>query len=234
MIVELHGQVRLVDVFDPDGNRIQFTEEIAVIRPAGAQDLPFLRDMLRHAYYARWGTEADVPLERYVAGWGRPGDEALVAIDEFQPVGAAWYRLFEQDEPGYGFVDEETPELTIAIVPEPARPGPRRAAPLGAPRAGARRAATARSASASSPTTPRSTCTSSTVSPRSASAAGAWVMQRLWPFRSRSRSYTLCRCDGLCIACGSENERRPEVLRRMRQRALAPPARRAELRTRRE
>jgi hypothetical protein len=39
-----------------------------VIRPAGTQDLPFLRDMLRHAYYARWGTEADVPLERYIAG----------------------------------------------------------------------------------------------------------------------------------------------------------------------
>ena len=88
-----------------------------MIRPAGSQDLPFLRDMLRHAYYARWGNEADVPLERYVAGWGRPGDSAFVAIDEFQPVGAAWYRLFEQAEPGYGFVDEQTPELTIAIVP---------------------------------------------------------------------------------------------------------------------
>jgi ribosomal protein S18 acetylase RimI-like enzyme len=88
-----------------------------VIRPAGTQDLPFLRDMLRHAYYARWGTDADVPLERYVAGWGRPGDYAFVAIDEFQPVGAAWYRLFGAQEPGYGFVDEETPELTIAIVP---------------------------------------------------------------------------------------------------------------------
>ena len=59
-----------------------------MIRPAGAQDLPFLRDMLRHAYYARWGNEADVPLERYVAGWGRRGDTALVAIDQFQPVGA--------------------------------------------------------------------------------------------------------------------------------------------------
>jgi GNAT superfamily N-acetyltransferase len=88
-----------------------------VIRPAGTQDLPFLRDMLRHAYYARWGTDADVPLERYIAGWGRPGDTALVSIDEFQPVGAAWYRLFEPGEPGYGFVDEATPELTIAIVP---------------------------------------------------------------------------------------------------------------------
>ena len=28
VILELHGQVRLVDVFDPDGNRIQLTEEI--------------------------------------------------------------------------------------------------------------------------------------------------------------------------------------------------------------
>jgi ribosomal protein S18 acetylase RimI-like enzyme len=88
-----------------------------VIRPAGAQDLPFLRDMLRHAYYARWGSEADVPLERYVAGWGRPGDTALVAIEQFQPIGAAWFRLFTEDEPGYGFVDAETPELTIAVVP---------------------------------------------------------------------------------------------------------------------
>jgi ribosomal protein S18 acetylase RimI-like enzyme len=90
---------------------------VLVIRPAGTPDLPFLRDMLRHAYYARWGSEADVPLERYIAGWGRPGDRALVAIDQVQPVGAAWYRLFTEDKPGYGFVDEETPELTIAIVP---------------------------------------------------------------------------------------------------------------------
>jgi catechol 2,3-dioxygenase-like lactoylglutathione lyase family enzyme len=28
VVVELHGQVRIVDVFDPDGNRIQLTEEV--------------------------------------------------------------------------------------------------------------------------------------------------------------------------------------------------------------
>jgi catechol 2,3-dioxygenase-like lactoylglutathione lyase family enzyme len=27
-VVELHGAVRVLDVFDPDGNRIQFTEEV--------------------------------------------------------------------------------------------------------------------------------------------------------------------------------------------------------------
>jgi catechol 2,3-dioxygenase-like lactoylglutathione lyase family enzyme len=29
VVLELHGQVRLVDVFDEDGNRLQLTEEIA-------------------------------------------------------------------------------------------------------------------------------------------------------------------------------------------------------------
>jgi catechol 2,3-dioxygenase-like lactoylglutathione lyase family enzyme len=29
VVVELHGEVRLLDVFDPDGNRIQLAEDIA-------------------------------------------------------------------------------------------------------------------------------------------------------------------------------------------------------------
>ena len=90
-----------------------------MIRRGSAQDMPFLRDMLRHAYYWRWGDPetADLPLTRYFSGWGRRGDAALIAIDVFQPVGAAWYRLFKAEAPGYGFVDEEAPELTIAVVP---------------------------------------------------------------------------------------------------------------------
>ena len=91
-----------------------------MIRPAGRQDIPFLRDMLRHAYYWRASAVAETgepPLRRYVERWGRPGDSGLIAIDEFQPVGGAWYRLFRKEDPGYGFVDEETPELSIAVVP---------------------------------------------------------------------------------------------------------------------
>jgi ribosomal protein S18 acetylase RimI-like enzyme len=91
-----------------------------VIRRAGPQDVPFLKDMLRHAYYWRATTVPDSgepPVQRYVERWGRPGDTALIGIQDFQPVGAAWYRLFRADNPGYGFIDEETPELSIAIVP---------------------------------------------------------------------------------------------------------------------
>ena len=41
----------------------------------------------------------------------------MIALENGFPVGAAWYRVFGADEPGYGFVDEQTPELAIAVVP---------------------------------------------------------------------------------------------------------------------
>ena len=90
-----------------------------VIRRGGRQDVRFLRDMLHHAYYWRERQPGDGPgpAARYAKGWGRPGDTVLIAVDDAFPVGAAWYRLFRRDQPGYGFVDEETPELAIAVVP---------------------------------------------------------------------------------------------------------------------
>ena len=79
----------------------------------------FLRDMLHHAYYwkERAPGEGPGPVQLYVKAWGRPGDTAVIAIEDGFPVGAAWFRLFPRERPGYGFVDASTPELAIAVVP---------------------------------------------------------------------------------------------------------------------
>ena len=74
--------------------------------------------MLRHAFYWRsGGTVEGASLWRYVSGWGRRGDTSVVALEDGFPIGAAWSRLFTRDEPGFGFVDEQTPEVAIAVVP---------------------------------------------------------------------------------------------------------------------
>ena len=94
-------------------------------RPAGPDDVGFLKSMLYEA--AAWNPDwprertiaalADPMLERYHRDWGREGDAGVIAELEGVPVGAAWYRLFTEREPGFGFVDEKTPELGIAVVP---------------------------------------------------------------------------------------------------------------------
>jgi ribosomal protein S18 acetylase RimI-like enzyme len=100
-----------------------------VFRLSTRADPAFLAEMLYEAVY--WqddGAEERPPfdetlarpeLRRYVEDWGRAGDAAIVALDRRdEPVGAAWYRLFTADAPGYGFVDAATPELSIALYPE--------------------------------------------------------------------------------------------------------------------
>jgi len=88
-----------------------------VLRPVDIHDVRFLRDMLRHAYHRRFAEDEERPVYRYVQNWGRLGDTGIVAMDGPHSYGAAWYRLFTAREPGFGFVDEQTPELTLAVVP---------------------------------------------------------------------------------------------------------------------
>ena len=95
------------------------------IRPARSQDDEFLREMLYEA--AAWNPDwpreqvihalSSAVLERYHRDWGRGGDAGVIAELDGEPVGAAWYRLFAAEEPGFGFVDEKTPELGIAVSP---------------------------------------------------------------------------------------------------------------------
>ena len=62
-------------------------------------------------------------LRRYHEGWGVRATAASSRRLDDAPVGAAWYRLFTHDEPGYGFVDEKTPEVSIAVAPLHRRKG---------------------------------------------------------------------------------------------------------------
>jgi ribosomal protein S18 acetylase RimI-like enzyme len=69
---------------------------------------PFERSILNHPDIAR-----------YVRDWGRENDSGFLAFDENnRPVGAIWLRLLKGEEKGFGYVDDQTPELGMAVLPE--------------------------------------------------------------------------------------------------------------------
>jgi len=82
--------------------------------------------LLRHATLAamnwRAATFVDADLDRpefahYFAGYDPVRDHGVVAVDGEGPVGVAWVRFLPADDPGYGFVAEDVPELTTAVEP---------------------------------------------------------------------------------------------------------------------
>jgi ribosomal protein S18 acetylase RimI-like enzyme len=92
-------------------------------RPASAEDFTFLATMLGEA--AVWRPDKPTPAADqvladpryavYLAGWPRQRDYGLVA-EQDGPLGAAWYRTYTEVSHGYGFVSEDVPELSIAVV----------------------------------------------------------------------------------------------------------------------
>ena len=97
-----------------------------VIRMAEQKDEPILREMLYWAVFVPAGTPPPDPsivtrseLCRYVTGWGRSGDDGVIAVTSASdPVGAAWMRMWSDDDRGYGFIDVATAELSVAVRPE--------------------------------------------------------------------------------------------------------------------
>ena len=101
------------------------------LREAVTEDVEFLWTALyyaSHSFKEVGVTIADIQrdpkLNRYVQGWGRPGDLGLIATSRGERVGAAWVRPLPaeaQSEPT--FIDAETPELAIAVLPHRQREG---------------------------------------------------------------------------------------------------------------
>lgn len=97
------------------------------IRLAAEEDVPFLRSMLVEA--TNWSpnqqrrsveeTLSDPQVAHYLDGWPRAGDFGIVALDRFETrIGACWVRYMPIDDPGYGYVAVDVPELGIAVIPE--------------------------------------------------------------------------------------------------------------------
>lgn len=97
-----------------------------ITRAARDSDASFLFEMLlgalNHDPAQPRLSAADVlanpHLRVYVDGWGRPDDLGVVAETGNRPIGAAWLRIFDPSEPGYGFVDADVPELSVAVLPK--------------------------------------------------------------------------------------------------------------------
>ena len=97
------------------------------LRQIERSDQQFLWEMLYQSLYVQKGEPPFPPdvvsrpeIARYAADWGREGDIGFIALDDEggKPIGAAWLRLLMGAGRGYGHVDNETPELAMAVLRE--------------------------------------------------------------------------------------------------------------------
>ncbi len=97
------------------------------ITPLTTADEPLLAEMMFQAIFVPDGAEPppcsiiDEPtLRKYFSAFGAvAGDIGYKAIDDEtgHAIGAAWLRLLQGAQQGYGYVDDATPELSIALDP---------------------------------------------------------------------------------------------------------------------
>ncbi|MFS0705473.1 N-acetyltransferase family protein [Cellulomonas sp. 179-A 9B4 NHS] len=93
------------------------------LRDATDDDADLLVDLLVEAFnwtgeprFTRDDVLRDPHTARYLGAWRRPGDLGVVAVADGTPLGAVWARALPADEPGYGWVADDVPELGMAVV----------------------------------------------------------------------------------------------------------------------
>lgn len=93
------------------------------IRKIKIHEVDFLADMLYEAIFIPEGHDPlpkeilkDKSLSKYIKDWGQNKyDIALVVESDNELIGAIWGRLFTSENKGFGYVDENTPELSMAV-----------------------------------------------------------------------------------------------------------------------
>ena len=87
-----------------------------------ASDREFLKEMIFLSIHVREEQDpfpksilAHPGIVKYYTDWGASTDHGIIVQDQEQKIGAIWSRQFTKANKGYGFVNEETPELGIAI-----------------------------------------------------------------------------------------------------------------------
>jgi len=98
---------------------------ILSIRPLQVSEIDYLQKMLYEAIFVSKGDDP-LPksivhrpeLKKYYNNWGMENDLAFVAEKNGRRIGIVWSRIFKASNKGYGFVDENTPEVSISIHPE--------------------------------------------------------------------------------------------------------------------
>lgn len=93
-----------------------------VIRPLKDTETWFLDKMLYNAIFVPPGKEKlpdDIighpEISKYIRNFGKEGDICFVAELDGELVGAIWSRLYDEENKAYGFVDEYTPEIAMAV-----------------------------------------------------------------------------------------------------------------------
>ncbi len=98
-----------------------------VIRMATRDDEPFLWEMLYFAAHmdedgeiSPEAAKQNPDLVKYVSDWGRETDIGCIALEpqSDQTIGATWMRLLIANEKTTSYIDDVTPELAIAVLPE--------------------------------------------------------------------------------------------------------------------
>lgn len=94
-----------------------------IIREMEVKEYPILRDFLYEAIFQRDENNLlprdvvdQTELKVFIEDFGKKDDCCLVAELDGNIVGAVWTRILGGDNPGFGHIDDETPEFALSIL----------------------------------------------------------------------------------------------------------------------